>query len=345
MNLIESDRNTQRLIDLPALLERFHNVKVLVLGDLILDVYHVGNASRISPEAPIPILLNPTTEYRLGGAAAVAAMCAALGANVSLVGVTGADRNGTTVRTLAELAGVSLVATVDSTRPTTTKERICGIASGRHRQQLGRMDHESTEPLNRVTEASLCEIIHGALDCNPDIILVSDYGKGVCGETIVLQLQSVFQKVIVDPPKVSGWFEKYKGVSCVVPNRQEAAGYSARQIQIRLGSDAVVVKLDEEGCELCCYDAPHDAYSGAHIPTQSKAVHDVTGAGDQFLATLGCARAVGVEWFAAAQLANRTAGVQVERHGCVPVTPGELSAICREKAGGLMDIGTSFHLR
>jgi len=330
VNLSQAYQSGQHQINLLDTLDRFRGVEILVIGDIMLDVDRVGDVTRISPEAPVPILLNPVTQHRLGGAGAVAAMCAALGAKVTLIGVIGEDRHGLIVRTLVGPAGVSLMAIIDPSRPTTTKERICGIASGRHRQQLSRLDHESTEPLSREIDDLLLQAVSQYLDnAGPRVILLSDYNKGTCSKGVVWELEDhdVLRRTIVDPPKTNWWHEKYSGIECVVPNRHESQGCSARSLCTHLGTTAVIVKRDEDGCELA-YPGSPDPVS---ISSQARAVHDVTGAGDQFLATLGCARAAGLDWLESARLANCAAGLQVERHGCVPVTIDDLIASFPEK--------------
>lgn len=309
--------------------DRIAQVRILVIGDIMLDVDRVGEATRISPEAPVPVLLNPRTEYRLGGAGAVAAMCAALGARVILIGVLGQDSSGIAVRTIVGSASVHLQAAIDPFRPTTTKERICGVSGGRHRQQLGRLDAECTDCISGDTETLICDTITDQLAALPDVIIVSDYGKGVCTEEVISRVRTSGLPVIVDPPKNSNWISDYFGVTCVVPNRYESDGCTASQLRPHVYADAVIVKLDEDGCDVAVRDPASNADISitAKIPSRARAVHDVTSAGDQFIATLACARAAGMDWIAAAELANQAAGLQVERHGCQPVTAQELELV------------------
>lgn len=310
--------------DLLSIVERFRGVRVLVIGDVMLDIYRVGNATRISPEAPVPVLLNPSTEYRLGGAASVAAMCAALGADVSLVGVVGNDPNGERLVSMLVAAGITWRGITDRTRCSTTKERICAIASGRHRQQLGRLDTEDTGPLDVRVLAMLDGETTSAMGGRPDIVLISDYAKGVCALEIVANPLSWAVETIVDPPHAGDW-NKYRGAACMVPNREESQQSPPSLLANKYDLEACVIKLDEEGCRL------HDntTLTTQPILSRARAVHDVTGAGDEFLAVLGLARAVGTSWLNAATLANTAAGLQVERHGCDPVTiEGLKAALC-----------------
>jgi len=303
-------------------LQQITDKRILIVGDVMLDVYRIASATRISPEAPVPVLLNPTVEYRLGGAGAVAAMCRALGAQVDLMGCVGFDLAGEHVRGLVGMLGIGdKILSTPAPRPTTSKERICGVASGRHRQQLGRIDTECTDPISSGTSMAMAELIRrkAAETDAPAAIIIADYAKGVCVDRVVQACRETGIPVYVDPPKHSDW-QKYYGVECLVPNRDEAGFKSAYTISRNLQSQAVVTKLDEDGCEL------YYRYQGIkRFPARARAVHDVTGAGDQFIATLTCARVLGLGWESATQIANAAAGLQVERHGCVPVTLAELN--------------------
>lgn len=300
------------------LLTRIAGLKVLVVGDAILDVYTIAAAVRISPEAPVPILVNPRTEYRPGGAAAVAMMCSALGAETVLLGVTGNDRDGQQLTNFLEAFGVGCYLIGDETRPTTRKERICAIASGRHRQQLARLDTESTTAICSDLSSRIAGMIRGMDDL--DLLLVADYDKGLMTDDVAMACVDAPGLTIVDPPKSRSW-DKYRYAACLVPNREEANGSTPLDLVAEYNLVAAVVKMDQDGCQL-----QDDVSPLTHsIPAKARAVHDVTGAGDQFLAVLGCARAAGASWLEAAELANAAAGLQVERHGCVPVTTFEIA--------------------
>lgn len=299
-------------------LSRIAGLKVLVVGDAILDVYTIADAVRISPEAPVPILVNPRTEYRPGGASAVAMMCSALGAETVLLGVTGNDRDGQHLTNLLEAFGVGCYLIGDETRPTTRKERICAIASGRHRQQLARLDTESTAPICPDLSARIAGMIRGMDDL--DLLLVADYDKGLMTADVAMACVDAPGLTIIDPPKSRSW-DKYRHALCLVPNREEANGSTPLDLVTEYNLVAAVVKLDQDGCRVQDDESPITHY----IPAKARAVHDVTGAGDQFLAVLGCARAAGATWLEAAELANAAAGLQVERHGCVPVTLFEIA--------------------
>ncbi len=307
------DQNSQS-----ELLARISGLNVLVVGDVLLDVYTIADATRISPEAPVPILLNPRTEYRPGGAAAVAAMCAALGAETVLLGVTGHDSDGQRLIHIVESTGVGCYLIGDTARPTTRKERVCAVASGRHRQQLARLDTESTAPICHELSSSIAGMIRELDDI--DLVLVADYDKGAMTDDVAMACVDAPCLTIVDPPKSRSW-DKYRGASCLVPNREEANGSTPLDLVAEYNLTAAAVKLDQDGCQI-----QDDVSPLTHaIPAKARAVHDVTGAGDQFLAVLGCAKAAGASWLEAAELANAAAGLQVERHGCVPVNRCELA--------------------
>lgn len=311
--------------------------RILVIGDVMLDHHRIGEATRISPEAPVPIVLNPQEEFRPGGAGAVAAMCAALGAETVLISVTGNDQPADQLQTLLTAAHAGPFLVRDPARPTTLKQRICAIASGRHRQQLARLDTESTAPLSHDLSLKIARLITG-LAPHTDAIIISDYAKGVCTRLICQAAIGTAIPVFVDPPKVAGelrdpkaapeaW-KKYHGATCLTPNREEAGPMLAQDIRRTLALQAAVVKLDREGCRL---DAESIQWEGI-IPAETRNVVDVTGAGDQFLAALTLARVAGLDWYQAACRANIAAGLQVERQGCHPVTRAELDHATRTLA-------------
>jgi D-beta-D-heptose 7-phosphate kinase/D-beta-D-heptose 1-phosphate adenosyltransferase len=204
---------------------RIGSPKVLLVGDFMLDVYVYGDAERISPEAPVPVLRvdGGKTDYCSGGAGLVAANLCALGGVPLCVGVVGNDENGEKLKGLLKAAGadVSGLMTV-SDRPTTTKQRLIGLAQHRHQQQLFRMDYESTQPLTEKQYGKLAEIIKGKLK-SADIVCLQDYNKGVlaepfCRQVIRLAVQEG-EKVLIDPSPISN-YAKYAGATLITPNRQ-----------------------------------------------------------------------------------------------------------------------------
>lgn len=316
--------------------------RVLVIGDVMLDRYTWGDVARLSPEAPVPILHPDSDDVRLGGAASVAALLRGLAADVTLVGLVGADATGRLVRRLVKEAGINPTTLLeDLDRPTTEKTRLMGRAEGKHSQQLLRVDRESLEPLSLAQERELIRTIQqSALDAQ--IILVSDYGKGVCTPRVLKHIRRIARKqqipVFVDPARRTP-YEVYRGFTAIVPNRAEAEAAVgqlivtptdglavAETLRMLWGFETVLVKLDRDGIVL----ASPDAGAQAHLPARTRNVFDVTGAGDMVLAMLGLARASGSSWSAAAELANIAAGLEVERHGVQIVSRDEI----RRQLGG-----------
>lgn len=310
-------------------MSRFPEARILVVGDIMLDIDRVAEVTRICPEAPVPVLLNPKLNARLGGAAAVAAMCAALGARVSVAGVIGQDREGQQVQTLLKASRVHFLGVSTAKRPTTAKLRIFGTVKGQKQQLICRMDRETTSPLSPALAKSLARQIRSWNGTTHQVektlpqILISDYAKGVCLPSIIEAARHFNVPTLVDPPRTANW-DQYSECQALVPNRLEAGTQSAAALRRRYDLQAVIVKLDAEGCRLSIKPQGVSKDSIQDLPAIPRTVQDVTGAGDQFLAILGCARAAGADWQTAARLANLGAGMQVERVGCSPVTRVEL---------------------
>ncbi len=304
--------------------------KILVVGDMMLDIYTTGSADHVSPESPVLVVKTQSLEVRLGGAANVAANCAALGATVSVLGLVGADSQGATVRRLMQEQAIQDRLVVDTGRPTTSKERILSYAANRTLQQVLRLDRELSVPASDETEKALAQTLEDAL-ADAQVVLVSDYGKGVCTAHLLAALISKSQAreipVLVDPAAGSDW-EQYRGATLIKPNRKEAEAISgsrvlcvadaatvARQAAATYEISQVVITLDHEGMLL--YQEPGLVQA---LPCESRQVADVTGAGDTVLAVLGVAMALGSSVKEAAHLANLAGGIQVERLGATVVT-------------------------
>jgi D-beta-D-heptose 7-phosphate kinase/D-beta-D-heptose 1-phosphate adenosyltransferase len=331
------DRAAESAALLAGIVGRLGTPHVFVVGDLILDRYTWGDAERVSPEAPVLVLRSSRSEHRLGGAASVAFLLRALGARVTLAGVVGDDAAGATVRQLLNAAGVDCKPVVtDRDRPTTVKERFMGVAQHRHAHQILRVDHEAREPLASETESELSRRLSGAVD-GADAVLVSDYGKGVCTAGLIPGLISsarwANRPVLVDPARGAD-YERYRGATCVTPNRreaEEAAGVSirrpgdavtaARRLCRRHNLDAAVVTLDRDGMALARSDGRNGVY-----PARERRVYDITGAGDVVLSVLGVCLAAGVDFPEAIALANVAGGIEVESVGVAPVTWAEVLA-------------------
>ncbi|MCS6286209.1 MAG: D-beta-D-heptose 7-phosphate kinase, domain of bifunctional protein HldE [Nitrospirota bacterium] len=310
-------------------LQRFPQASLLVIGDLILDHYVMGRVSRISPEAPVPVVHVESETLRLGGAANVFNNILALGGKADLCGVIGADESG---RLLLKELGKSRSGRggviIDHDRPTTRKSRVIA-----HNQQIVRYDMEGRQELKGTLQKRLLRYVESRireLSC----IVVSDYAKGVVSAALMTELtrMAALRKipVIVDP-KVEH-FGYYKGVTVITPNHLEAtqaaglhgdddhtineAGAVIRQ---RLGCRSVLITRGEKGMSL--YEGEGTSW---HLPTQARQVYDVTGAGDTVIGTLALALATGANMREAATLANHAAGIVVGMVGTATVSPKQL---------------------
>lgn len=323
-----------------ALLSRFEEKHILVLGDLMLDEYLWGEAMRISPEAPVPVVEVRRESLCPGGAANVAANVRTLGGLASLVGIVGDDIPAERLLNLLERIGVKGDGVVvDRGRPTTVKTRV--VAGSQH---VVRFDRERTgEPKAEVARA-LVERVAERLP-QVDALLISDYAKGVISKTLlrlVLPLARRLRKIVVVDPKVPHFFW-YRGVTVIAPNHHEAqaiAGVSfgtddptnrglkeedlvqaGRRLLKQVKARALLVTRGEQGMSLFEGDGVH------HIPAMAKEVYDVTGAGDTVAASLTLALAAGATLREAAILANYAASVVVGKAGTATVTREELAQI------------------
>jgi D-glycero-beta-D-manno-heptose-7-phosphate kinase len=296
--------------------------RVLVVGDVMLDRYWYGDATRISPEAPVPVVLWQREEERLGGAANVARNCAALGAPTRLLSVTGRDEAGERVAALLREAGVVASLRRDSSIRTTQKLRVV-----HRKQQLLRIDME-TPPSKEVLASKLSDF-RKALP-GSDMVLLSDYGKGGLAHvaTMIREGRKAAKRVLVDP-KGDDW-SRYRGASLLTPNLKEleevvgrwrderelAARAQALRAKLRL--DALLLTRGEDGMTLF---RPGRAL---RIRGEKREVADVTGAGDTVIAALAVMLAAGQSLESAARLANRAGGIKVTKFGTAVVTRAEL---------------------
>jgi len=315
------------------LLERPVAARIAVVGDVILDRYLWGDVDRISPEAPIPLIRVDAEEERLGGAGSVAAMLAALDVQVSLFSIIGADGAGDRTRKLLGELGIDAELLTDSTRITTTKQRVLGRAQHRHPQQMIRVDREQTDAAAEPQQQALLEQVAQRLE-DFDLVIISDYDKGLCCGDFVPQLVARTRmegvRVIADPIR-SGDYRRYAGCHVITPNRMEAAaatgieidsperGIQAAQALVRLGVDAALVTLDRDGIAWC-----DEAGATGLVSAQARQVYDITGAGDMVISALGYALAGRSALRDAVELANLAGGLEVERLGVVPLTRDEL---------------------
>lgn len=308
--------------------------KVLVAGDFMLDVYTYGDALRISPEAPVPILKVTRTQYCCGGAASVANDLAALGARPVCLGIVGDDKNGQKLIQLLTEVGADTKGLITlSDRPTTTKQRLIGLAQHRHQQQLFRMDCESSEPLSKEQNERILNACEDLLK-QIDIVCIEDYNKGLLNPSLCKQLiqaaRKADKKILIDPFFGEDYC-KYTGATLITPNRQEASlavdlpvedvqsvTNAAEKLAETLELEGVVITLDKEGAYL------KTETLSELIPTRPKTVYDVTGAGDMVLATLATTLAAGCDYKTAVQLSNITGGIEVEKFGVATVTIEEI---------------------
>ena len=300
----------------------FSAARILVVGDVMLDRYWFGDVSRISPEAPVPVVLVKKTEERPGGAANVARGVAALGAQCRLLSVTGDDEAGRRLTQLLDVEGVQSILHRDRSIDTTVKLRVVG-----RQQQLLRIDFETT-PSQEVLLAKLSEF--SALVDQVDLVILSDYGKGGLRhiETMIEQCRRVGKPVLVDPKGED--YRRYRGATLLTPNKSEfkqVAGSwksdmelatKAEGLRSELNLAALLVTRSEEGMTL------YQPNSVFHEPTRAREVYDVSGAGDTVIATLGVAMAAGIEIKDAVHLANLAAGIVVGKLGTAVVSSEEL---------------------
>lgn len=304
---------------------------ICVVGDVMVDRYIVGSVSRISPEAPVPVLVHGAERVVPGGAANVAANAAALGAPVRLVGLVGADAEaGQLAAALAVWPGIDLSGLVaDAARPTITKTRVM---SGR--QQIVRIDAEVQAPPAAETCARLIAAAEAAVE-GTAVVVLSDYAKGVLSDAVIAAVIAAARArgvpVIVDPKRRT--FEAYRGASLVTPNRQELsaatglpdgtdaeAALAAEAAARQFGGEVLVTRA-EKGMTLWRIDG-----RVLHVPAQAREVFDVSGAGDTALAALAVSLAGGHALETSVHFANAAAAVAVGKLGTAVVTRAELDA-------------------
>ena len=311
-------------------IQRFPQASVLVVGDLILDHYVMGRVSRISPEAPVPVVHVESESLRLGGAANVFNNILALGGKADLCGVIGADESG---RLLMKELGTRRSGrggvVIDHDRPTTRKSRVVA-----HNQQIVRYDVEGRGELKATLQRRILRYVESRLR-ELSCIVVSDYAKGVVTAMLmaeIIRLAALRKVPVIVDPKVEH-FGFYKGVTVITPNHLEAtqaAGVhgddnqaineAGAMIRQRLGCQSVLITRGEKGMSL--YEGDGASW---HLPTQARQVYDVTGAGDTVIGTLALALSTGASIKTGAILANYAAGIVVGMVGTATVTPKQLS--------------------
>ena len=315
---------------LTRLLPYFERQTILVLGDIMVDRFVWGKVSRISPEAPVPVVEVTSETQALGGAGNVASNLSSLNAQVHVIAVTGEDFIGEQLKADLVSRKINIDGIIcDANRPTSIKTRI--IAS---HQQVVRVDKEVKGVLHPNIEKELKSRIEEIMP-GVQAVIISDYGKGVISESVLekaISLACRYGVPITVDPKIEH-FLRYKKVSCITPNTAEAiAGMRSRELSEekdiyelgkkilkKLGSSSVLITRGEKGMTLF---EPGDRIT--HIPTRAKEVFDVTGAGDTVIATFTLALAAKARFREAAEISNFAAGVVVGKLGTATVSPEEL---------------------
>lgn len=317
--------------DLPQLLRRLRRLRILVVGDVMLDHYIWGDATRISPEAPVPVIDIARDSWTAGGAANVALNLASLGAQCTVVGHFGEDESGQRLGELLRERGIEPLSTPGDA-PTIVKTRVLV-----RQQQLCRLDREAAPAAYEVPLERLTALIAPALaDC--DAVILSDYAKGILNNAVLRELTRLARAegklIALDPKPRRGL--AFDGLDLITPNKREAlqlaglepaphAPFPAAEVCARLherhATRHLVVTLGEEGMLLSTGGKVRKV-----IPTAAREVFDVSGAGDTALAGLVLALAAGASLEKAAHFANAAAGVVVGKLGTATVTPAELTA-------------------
>jgi D-beta-D-heptose 7-phosphate kinase/D-beta-D-heptose 1-phosphate adenosyltransferase len=307
------------------ILENFSNLNVLIVGDIMLDRYWWGSVSRISPEAPVPVVNLIKTTLAAGGAANVAANIAGLGAKPFLVGILGEDNDALLFEDVLSKKNISASYLYKNPiRPTTVKTRIIG-----HNQQIVRVDQEIKTVLAKEEEDKVSKTITKLLK-KVQIIIISDYGKGFLSDNLLERLITTANgkglSILIDPKGKN--FHKYRGASIITPNRYEVAEacklentdqisieIAGKQLVEELKLEALLVTQGEDGMTL------FQRNNGSlHLSALAREVYDVTGAGDTVIACLAVAFASGAKIIDAAKLANIAAGLIVEQIGTTAIS-------------------------
>jgi len=308
---------------------KFSNCHLLVIGDLMIDEYVWGNVDRISPEAPVQVVSVKNEEYTLGGSGNVVKNLVTLGAKVSVLGVTGTGPDAKLLRNILSELGVDTRGIFEeSWRLTTKKTRIIA-----EHQQVLRIDRETKNEISPPTFESLIELAKTIIP-EVDVILISDYGKGVVTRSLIAKLISTaqtFDKMTIADPKGLD-FSKYSGVSLITPNKKEASLASGIEIvDDQTLKDAGNFLIQEVGIQNLLITCGKDGMmffepdrEPVKVSTRAREVYDVSGAGDTVIAVLGISLAAGLAFHEAIRFANAAAGIVVGKVGTAPVTRKEL---------------------
>ncbi len=314
--------------NLITLIDGWQTKRMVVVGDFMLDQAVFGDAERLSPDAPVPVLKVVRETTTAGGAANLCLALVAMRCDVRCIGVVGQDAAGEELLTQLNHNRCDTDAMVAiPKRPTTVKRNLIGLAQHRHPQKMFRVDIEDTSPIDAETLDRVAEAAEATLD-DADALLLEDYNKGLLTpelcQRLIASARAKGVPVYVDPAPIDD-YGKYRGATCITPNRTEAelaTGCSAASETAAMAGklindielDAVVLTLDRHGSLLQIKGEPPTA-----VPTIARNVYDVTGAGDVLFGTLAVARANGAEWPKAVELANFAAGLEVEQFDMVPI--------------------------
>lgn len=325
--------SNDRLIEI---LNKFDNVKIAVVGDMMLDEYLIGKVNRISPEAPVPVVNIEEERFVLGGASNVANNLKTLGGEVIVFGVVGNDDNGKKFINDLEMKKINSDGIVaDNSRPTIIKSRV--LSQG---QQLLRLDWEKNTEISQEIQEKIIENIEKNIE-NIDGILLSDYNKGVLTKFVsqkIIELGKKYNKKVLVDPKPQN-FKNYVGATSMTPNRKEILDYlglaefksedeiarGMERVREELGLENLVLTRSEEGFSLL--------ENGEHkkVPTVAREVFDVTGAGDTFISTLLLSLCAGANLYEAGVIANMASGVVVAKIGTATVTKKEITEFFHNK--------------
>jgi rfaE bifunctional protein kinase chain/domain len=312
------------LQELKKHLDKFSNVKVLVIGDVMLDRYQWGTVSRISPEAPVPIVTLEKESVALGGAANVALNIIGLGAKVYLFGLVGDDPDGKTLSSLLHASDISAeYLSVHEHRQTTVKTRIIA-----HNQQVVRLDQEKIDAISDTDSEVIVSKIQELLD-EIDVVVVSDYAKGLLTDNLLASLIAACgkrkKKILIDPKGKD--YTKYRGATILTPNQKEAVDacslddgsddlsqIAGNKLLEDLSAEAILITLGEKGMILFQPDSKIHRFDAL-----ARKVYDVTGAGDTVIATLAVGIGASLNFVEAAEIANIAAGLVVEQIGTTAI--------------------------
>ncbi len=315
-------------------LERFSGFRVGVIGDLILDRYIFGDAERISPEAPVPVVRTKDQRDGPGGAGNVAANLVAAGADAFLFGVVGDDPEGTELVTLLEKGGIKASVLVEPGRPTTLKTRV--IAQS---QQVIRIDRELCSEIAQGLAEELARAVAGT---RLDALVIEDYDKGTMTPWLIESLKETMAGKLISVDPKSARFRQYSGVGLFKPNRREflsevrarddiaSIAAAAARLREEMEAERLLITLGAEGAIAC------DAGGALHVPALRREVYDVTGAGDTVIAYATLGLLYGLSFAESACLASVAGGIKVGKFGAAPVNRDEVLAVARAEWDNLM---------